>query len=116
MAESPSNIGGVCSEHAPKPDPQYFDKPMDFFIGGYVKLGFEVSKDKDFLAYVQQVRPGFKMPDREHMWVEVTGLSDVSTEELQGKVANDPIFAIEWPCGAEVAFKRTEIEVFTKKP
>lgn len=99
MAREPdSNIGVVCPVHAPKPNPAYFTLPLESFIGEHVKLGFDTGL--------------IDGPDKEHMWVKVTGLydGDEGPEELVGVLNNDPKYVMDYKDGDAVIFSRTEIE------
>lgn len=103
--ESMSNVGACHSNCAPKPDAILAQKPLDWFIGKFVKLGFPVVEE-----IVAQGGP-----NKEHMWVAVERIATEDEgpngEELVGKVNNDPVFATDWPCDSEVAFKRDECEM-----
>jgi hypothetical protein len=92
MKESPSNIGFVCPDHAPKPDAQYFDKPFDWFMGKFCKLGFPTNRKE--------------APFTEFMWVHVC---DHDGEFLVGNLNNDPVYVTEYKDGDGVAFVRNEI-------
>lgn len=92
MTEDPENVGWVCPEHTPKPDPQYFDKPFEWFIGKHCKLGFPTGRTES--------------PFTEFMWVYVTGQKEGF---LFGKLDNDPVFVKEYKDGDGVAFERNEI-------
>jgi hypothetical protein len=86
------NIGWICPEHTPKPDSQYFDKPLEWFVGKYCKLGFPTGR--------------LEPPFTEFMWVFVT----VQKQNfLFGKLDNDPLFVEEYKDGDVVAFERNEI-------
>lgn len=98
--EPPWNIGFTCPRHSKTPDPQYFTKPLEFFIGNYVKLAFETGHPKH---------------QKELMWVKVLSKAETEGEELRGEVSNDPIFALNWPCGTWLEFKRTEIIEFQRE-
>lgn len=92
MQEDPKNIGWVCADHTPKPDPQFFKKPLDWFVGKNCKLGFPTGRTE--------------APFLEFMWVYVTGSDEGS---LIGKLNNDPLFVEEYKDGDGVAFDRDEI-------
>lgn len=90
-------MGFVCDEHRSKPDPQYFDKPFDWFHNKYCKLSFQG-----------------KNPDgedcHEAMWVLVTGDQEIEgTKMLIGVLDNDPVYEMEYKCGDGVGFERNEI-------
>lgn len=94
MKESPSNVGIVCKDHAPKPNAKFAkEKPLSF-VGKYVKIGFRA-----------------KLPTGnetvEHMWVAVKA---VEGKKLQGILNNDPVLAIDVECGDSVTFDVSEIE------
>ena len=105
MKESKSNIGAVHSSCAPKPDPIIAKKPVDWFIGKHVKLGFSVPQE-----IIDQGGP-----KKEHMWVKVTrGVQEDEPqvgEELVGTLDNDPSYATDWTCGDTIGFRRDEVEV-----
>jgi hypothetical protein len=103
--EPVSNLIPVCT-NCRKPDPKFARMPCDYFIGKYVKLGFKVTDEVKKIAKEH----GVSCPEVEHMWVVVTKLAITPGQELQGKVNNDPVFAIEWPCDTEIEFNRQEIE------
>ena len=90
MAEDPRNIGFVCDEHAPKPDPRYLELPPTYFIGKHVKLAFQTGGAI------------------EHMWVKVQSLCE-DDEELVGMLDNDPV-DVDYTHGDFVAFNRDVIE------
>lgn len=92
--EDPSNIGFVCNEHAPKATGQYVGKPLSYFKGKFVKLGFPCSEEHG---------------GKEHMWVKVLGEVEGEPEELAGHLNNDPLFA-DFQNGDLVLFDRVEIE------
>lgn len=87
-----SNIGFVCSDHAPKPNEKYFDKPFDWFVGKFCKLGFQTNRKE--------------APFNEFMWVYVTNHDD---EILVGTLNNDPLYVTEYKSGDGIAFDRSEI-------
>lgn len=93
MKEDISNIGWVCPDHTPKPDPQYFDKPLDWFVGKYCKLGFPTERSE--------------APFLEFMWVLVTATYE--DHSLIGNLNNDPVFVKGYTDCDVVAFERTEI-------
>lgn len=88
-----SNIRSVCKEHSPKPNPEYFEKPMTWFVGKYCKLAFPTKLPEG-------------QPQFEHMWVQVT---EYCGDELVGLLNNDPICVKDYKFGDLLAFKRTEI-------
>ena len=92
--EDPRNIGMVCDAHAPKPDTQYKDMPLEFFNGKHVKLAFPCDRGG---------------PTVEHMWVKVLGICQTEDEELAGILDNDPAYA-DAVRGDMVSFDRSEIE------
>ena len=100
MKEPLWNTGMVCPEHAPRPQAEFAEKPIEFFLGGLVKLGFPFKRanGEDSL---------------EHMWVrQIVKNEDPSVpEELVGILDNDPHFA-ELVCGDRIAFSRKEVEQF----
>lgn len=98
----PGNIRRVCAECAPKPVAAFSRRPLKWFWGKLVKLGFPVK--------------GEYGPTVEHMWVEVVRsvLPDelgkrTPKVELIGKLDNDPIYA-DMQRGEYVAFHRKEVE------
>jgi hypothetical protein len=93
--EPRSNIDHKCDEHAPHPDPQYFQKPLTWFVGRLCKIGFDVNN------------PAHPDIAREHMWIAV---EEVDGEKLRGRIDNDPFYTTEFACGDEVVFDRTDIE------
>ena len=92
MNQEHGNIGWVCPNHAPKPDPQYLDKPLQWFVGKNCKLGFPTGRKE--------------APFLEFMWVYVTGHQD---NELTGRLNNDPAFVTDYVDGDGVGFERNEI-------
>lgn len=92
--EDPRNIIMVCEKHAARPDPHWLAKPLKFFVGKYVKLGFDTD-----------MGPAKK----EHMWVAVTGIK--ARKFLVGTLDNDPICCSYLVDGTEIEFTRDEIEV-----
>lgn len=98
MKEPISNIGFVCSEHAPKPG-KYTAYDPSKIVGSFCKLGFPCKKpDGSDLI--------------EHMWVEVT---EILGESLKGRLDNDPIGVYEGDfkglsCGDNVEFTLEEVE------
>lgn len=96
MKEPLSNIGGVCNKHSPKPNPEYYcNKPIDWFIGKHVKMGFPTKNEKHPV---------------EHMWVLVTDKLDSDDCELQGVLDNDPVLTDQYAAGDGVGFSRKEVE------
>lgn len=93
MAEDPNNIDMLCPKHAPKPNPEFANMPLEFFKGRNVKLGFHHGK----------------LGGVEHMWVECLGIATDAEEELCGLLNSDPVYA-ELVCGDMVLFDRSEIE------
>lgn len=87
------NYGYVCKDHEPKPNPEFFDKPFDWFSGTYCKLGFPASEGRN-----------------EYMWVKVLGTETEGDETfLIGTLDNDPVYVQDYKCGDGVLFSRTEI-------
>jgi len=78
-SEPLSNVGSVCSEHAPKPG-KYAGQEAKQFVGKIVKMGF-----KAFHPYTGR-------QTIEHMWVKVTR---VDQNSLVGKLDNEPILVTE---------------------
>lgn len=96
MKEDPRNIGFVCPDHTPKPDPQYFNKPFDWFNGKFCKLGFPTGR--------------MDAPHFEFMWVKVEGHEEIEGKQmLVGKLNNDPVYVDDYQDGDGVAFERHEI-------
>ena len=89
------NIQMVCSKHAPKIDPRWAQKPMDFFVGKFVKKGFSAL---DFKT---------KKPTLEHMWVFIEKIED---GRLVGKLNNDPIHEMELALDDTVFVVREDVE------
>jgi len=89
-----ANIGMCHPECGPKPRPEFREKPVSFFVGKFVKLGFDT---------VDKVK-------KEHMWVKVTGLAETAGEELRGELNNDPVLNVGYECGDLLEFSRSEIE------
>jgi uncharacterized protein YegJ (DUF2314 family) len=93
-----ANMGIVHPHCAPKPQEKYQEKPADFYVGKFVKLGFDtVPEEAD-----EQTQ--------EHMWVKVTGLAETDGEELRGELNNDPVLNVGYRCGDLLEFSRSEIE------
>lgn len=90
-----SNVGFVCAEHAPKPDPALHVHPPEFFVDKFVKLGFPM------------IHIATGLPTVEHMWVLV---EKVVNGKLRGVVNSDPIHIGEYHDGVEIEFEVTEIE------
>lgn len=91
--ESIKNIGLVCVNCAPRPNPKYLTWPIESFVGRYIKSGFKVDK------------PGGTI---EHLWVHITGIENDTT--LMGTVDNDPILEVGLASGDEVFVGIKEIE------
>lgn len=104
------NVRDVCG-NCLKPDPRMRNIPIEAFIGNFVKLGFEISEESRKISITKFGR----CPTTEHMWVLVTS-KGTEGHELRGEVNNDPIHAIDWPCGTLLEFDRSEIEQFLTKP
>lgn len=85
-----NNWGFIHPECAPEPG-RYSHIPIPAFFGRHVQLIFIGERGVD------------------RMWVMVTGPAETEDQELQGIVDNDPIKAIEWPCGTVIEFLREEI-------
>lgn len=86
----------VCPNHTPKPDSQYFEKPFDWFVKKYCKLGFSTGLSKG--------------PNLEFMWVYVTHFETIDNKEmLVGRLDNDPLYVNDYKFGDGVAFDREEI-------
>lgn len=102
MKESASNIAMMCSEHSPKPDPRWAEKPLEFFVGKFVKTGFLV------------IHPISNKETLEHMWVEVTGV-DAETKRLVGALNNEPVYATELILGDTVFVDPARIEAVLGK-
>lgn len=88
-----SNMGLVCADCAPKPNPKYLQWPLKEFVGRFVKKGF---KEKKLGKSV------------EHLWVLITGIENDHT--LKGEIANDPILDVGLIEGDEVFVGTNEIE------
>ena len=94
--ESPTNLGWVCPDHTPKPDPKYFDKPFKWFVGKCCKLGFPTGRTEP--------------PFIEFMWVQVNLVREIDGKMmLVGYLDNDPYFVIDYKDRDGVAFERNEI-------
>jgi hypothetical protein len=94
--EHPSNIRPVCEHHAAKPDPQYFEKPFDWFFGKFCKLRFPTGR--------------MDSPMYESMWVKVERVQDHDGKPmLLGELNNDPMYVAEYKCGDGVLFDRNEV-------
>lgn len=92
MTQEPiENIRPVCGE-CMKPNPQYLEKPPEWFLGKFCKVAFPCTDGRN-----------------EYMWIEVDGLYDgEGDEEITGVLNNDPLYA-EFTCGDRVAVGRNEI-------
>lgn len=90
--ESSSNICFTCSKHASKPDPELAKKPVDYFIGKYVKVSFNEINTNNI----------------EHVWVLVSSAKNPTT--LIGTIDNDPILNIGLKCGDTVDVTLDQIE------
>lgn len=75
-----------------RPDPEYLEKPLDWFIGINCKLAFLAPDGR-----------------QEYMWVLCQGLALTKGEELRGQLDNDPQIAVEFECGDLIEFSRKEI-------
>lgn len=98
MPESIFNIGAVCENHAPKPQEKYAKEKPKFFIGKFVKKGFE------------GVNPTTGVKALEHMWVRITSVCGVEKNTLHGTLNNDPLFDMDIKDGSKVTVKLSEIE------
>jgi uncharacterized protein YegJ (DUF2314 family) len=95
MKEDWSNIKGVCAKHAPTVDPRWAAKPLDFFVGKFIKKGFPALHLKT------------KKPTLEHMWVLI---EKIENGKLVGKLNNDPVQEMELALDDTVSVTREEIE------
>jgi hypothetical protein len=90
MSEPLDNIGMVCGDCRRQPSPAYLGVPLAALIGKFCKLAFRAG-------------------DRhEYMWVEVLSRAETPSEELRGRLANDPVYA-PFQYGDLFEFKRSEI-------
>lgn len=105
IGEPPGNVGFVCEHLASKPDPQYFDKPVAWFVGKWVKLGFPVGENHRIEHMWVEVQGEGK-----HLWVELQGKGRHLKLELRGLLANDSIHDPSLLCGVEIQFNRNEVE------
>lgn len=96
--ETPKNVGVVCDDCGPKPNPKALNYNVEWYIGKYVELGFPTSG---------------KDPEIEHMWVKVTHCSTQEGIELAGTLCNNPIF-VKAKHGDVIEFDRGEIEKVLK--
>ena len=103
VADETNNIGIVCPKcvETRKMVTAATQRPVDAFMGHYVKLGFPCQMPA---TATREARAGV-----EHMWVEVIGIAEHPEEELQGRLANDPVYC-DCLCGDIVEFSRHEIE------
>lgn len=85
-----NNNARLVHEEAIKPDSLYTKKPLDWFLGRFVKIAFQSA---DSIA--------------EHMWVKVTEVQD---SNLVGSLDNDPVFVTHIGCGDRVVLSRVQIE------
>ena len=92
--ENPRNVRSICGNCAPKPNPEFSEIPMEWFIGKYCKLGFEVPEES-------------RGPSKEHMWVKVESCSN---EKLHGVLDNNPLFVPNLSLKDKVSFTTDEIE------
>jgi uncharacterized protein YegJ (DUF2314 family) len=92
MQESANNIGVTCAAHAPQPIARWACEKPEFFIGKFVKKGFQTGRS-DYLL--------------EHMWVEVKG---VENGKLFGNLTNDPVICTVLKDGDAVLVTLDEIE------
>lgn len=93
--EPASNIGRVCRDCAPKPDPKYLRRRLEWFKGKFCKLAFATAEGQ-----------------KEYMWVQVLGLAEQEGEELRGELCNDPVLpeiAADLEDGDLIEFSRKEI-------
>lgn len=97
MREPPSNVGMVCSTHAPCPNPELAKLSPEEFVGHFVKKTFN------------GVHPVTGKETPEHMWVLVHRVVD---GELEGELNNDPICGMAIKCGDTVRVMLSEIEDF----
>lgn len=94
--ESTENIRRVCSDCASihlKPDPQYLNKPIEWFFGKFCKAAFKSPTGRT-----------------EYMWIKIVGQYESEhPEELVGILNNDPITDVQYKNGDSVAIGRNEI-------
>ena len=97
MTEPLGNTGFRCDLHRSMPDPQYADKPFDWFVGKCCKLSFPT---------------GHPTHKNELMWVCVQKVQEIEgVTMLVGYLDNDPILVKEYKYKDTVAFERHEIHV-----
>jgi translation initiation factor IF-1 len=94
MEDPNSNIGFVCSEHAPRADPIYATKAPKFFLRKYVKTAFEGQRPNGTKTL-------------EHMWVKVECIED---GRLLGRLNNAPRLKMGLEVGDRVLVRLTDIE------
>lgn len=92
--ERADNIEFTCEEHSRKPDPKFAKKPIQFFLGKFVKKAFPGVGPKGNTTL-------------EHMWVRIM-MANKST--LIGVLDNHPVLEMEIKRGSTVKVKRSEIE------
>ena len=94
MKEPMRNFGFVCEKHAPKPQPQFLEKPLEWFVGKFVKKGFPA------------VSPEGR-ETQEHMWVKI---ESIQNGRLRGKLNNDPVYKMDLMSGDTVLVDPSEVE------
>lgn len=89
--EANIRVTRCCSNcgDALKPDQQYANKPLQFFVGKYVKIKFTATSG-----------------DREYMWVAV---AEIDGDNLKGTLNNDPVVCTNLKDGDPVILKRDQI-------
>jgi hypothetical protein len=85
----PGNVRKICECCAPKPNPKWTHKPLEWFIGKVVKMKFQ-SADSPV----------------ELMWVLVKYVED---HNLVGTLDNDPVCVYHVLHGDRVVLNRTQI-------
>jgi len=93
--EPQSNLFMTCGEHSAKPNPNAVNYPPEWYIGKWVKLGFDAPPESG--------------NRKEHLWVRVLEKSQRSDYELKGVTDNDPV-VVDIPCGTAIDFTRDEVE------
>ena len=106
--EDPRNIGWVCEDHQPKPDPRWLKFPPAWFVGKLVKVAFPISEcPGDAPEWLREKWP--KPGGNEHGWARVIAENkEFEGQELLCTVDSDLLFALD--VGTHVVIHRSEIE------
>lgn len=115
MKEPISNAKFLCRSCSEKlyPEGRWADKDLSWFVGKFVKLGFETLNYDTLPEDVKKEVPKNRWPNKEHLWVKVndfgTGNGNDKEPFLRGTIDNVPIF-VDWKYGQTVIFEAQEVE------